>query len=77
MRGGAVMKEGDIVRLMAAGGEEIVRVVVGVRPGVLLVTTAEEYAQARRDRREPACVGFPVEYAVERLGAVDGAEAAT
>ena len=65
------MKEGDLVRLMAAGDKEIERVVVEIRPGVLLVATIEEYRQAQEEGREPSCVGFPVEFALETVGGVD------
>lgn len=70
------MKEGDLVLLRAYGGDEIVRVVVAVRPGVLHVTTREEYDAARREGRDPVCVGFPVEDALERVGAVSDGQAA-
>ena len=56
---------GYYVRLRAYGGEEIIRRVVAVKPGVVLVCKDEEYAQAQREGREPAVVGFRLEHVIE------------
>ena len=52
------MREGDLVRVKAYGGEEFVRRLVEVRGDVFLICRDEEYEAARREGREPVCVGF-------------------
>lgn len=57
------LKPGQIVRLQAAFGEQIVRRVVAVqgdwpRPDVVLVTREDEWQAARAEGYEPLAVGF-------------------
>jgi hypothetical protein len=52
------MRDGDLVRVKAYGGEELVRRLVEVRGDVVLICRDEEYEAARREGRHPVCVGF-------------------
>jgi hypothetical protein len=52
------MREGDLVRVKAYGGQELVRRLVAVRGNVYLICRDEEYEAAQRQGRQPVCVGF-------------------
>ena len=52
------MREGDLVRVKAYGGEQVTRRLVAVRGDVLLICRDEEYEAAQREGRQPVCVGF-------------------
>lgn len=52
------MKAGEMVRLRAYGGEEIVRYVLEVKGKIVIVCRQEEYEKARREGRIPVGVGF-------------------
>lgn len=51
---------GELVRVRAFGGKELIRRLVAVRQGIALVCNDEEYQAARKDNREPTCIGFRV-----------------
>ncbi|MBF7081866.1 hypothetical protein IT084_02610 [Desulfallas sp. Bu1-1] len=59
------MKPGDLVRINAYGGKELLRRVVAVttlaRRKIVCVCTEEEWQTAQEEGREPMCVGFPLE----------------
>ena len=55
------LKPGDLVRLRAFGGKEIVRRFVGQQEGTALICSEEEYKVASREGRKPECVGFPLQ----------------
>lgn len=63
------MQVGDIVRLKAFGGEEIVRQVVFVAGDHIGVCKEEEYRAAIGENREPMTVGFRVSDVIEQMGA--------
>jgi hypothetical protein len=46
------------INLLAMGGEVIRRVVVSVEGDVYFVCKREEFERAKREGREPACIGF-------------------
>jgi len=52
------MREGDLVRVRAYGGEQVMRRLVAVRGDILLICRDEEYEAAQREGRQPLCVGF-------------------
>jgi len=52
------------VTLQADRGEVIIRVLVSVENGVYFVCRIEELEAARREQREPVCIGFRREYVV-------------
>ncbi|MBI4301185.1 MAG: hypothetical protein HY664_01080 [Chloroflexi bacterium] len=60
-----MMNPGSLIRLRAYGGEEIVRRIVKINPGVVLVCKEEEYQSAQEEGREPISVGFRFEYILE------------
>lgn len=62
------MQSGDKVQLRAYGGSEITRRVVAVSGNTLLVCLEEEYRRAKKEGREPVCVGFPKEALVRARG---------
>ncbi len=53
------MREGDLVRLSAYGGEEIVRRVVLVKGDHVGVCKQQEFDRAKAEGRAPLVVGFP------------------
>jgi hypothetical protein len=55
------LKPGDLVRLRAFGGKEIVRRVVGQDGGIVRVCSEAEYKAATQAAREPESIGFPME----------------
>ena len=54
------MKAGQMIRLRAYGGQELVRRIVQVNRTHVAVCTESEFVSAQRERREPLTVGFPV-----------------
>jgi hypothetical protein len=54
------LRPGDLVRLRAFGGKEIVRRVAGQDGSIVRVCSEEEYQAAIQEKREPECIGFPV-----------------
>ncbi len=50
---------GQTVTLRSALGN-VEKSVVGVRDGIVVVTSADEYRRAKMERREPLSVGFPL-----------------
>ena len=52
------------VNLLAYGDEVILRTVVSVENGVYFVCKREEFEAAKREAREPRCIGFRKEYVV-------------
>ncbi len=59
------MKDGDLVKLSAYGGEEIVRRVVLVMPQHVGVSSDEEIEEARVQERPPRIVGFHKSLVIE------------
>jgi len=59
------MREGDLVRVKAYGGQELMRRLVEVRGDILLICRDEEYEAAQREGRQPVCVGFRKEDIIE------------
>lgn len=55
-----VLKRGTLIRVRAFGGKEIVRRFLAKRNGTVLICSDQEYQSARREKREPLCVGFPM-----------------
>jgi hypothetical protein len=53
------MVKGQRIRLIAYGGEEIIRRVVGETDSTVIVCTDAEYDSAEREGRDPKAVGFP------------------
>jgi hypothetical protein len=54
----------DKVSLVQYGDKRIVRTLVAVENGYLFVCKEEEWEAARREGREPMCIGFRAEYLV-------------
>lgn len=59
------MNEGQLVTLLADGNEVIQRQLVSVENGVLFVCKPEEFEAAKKEGREPVCIGFRREYVLE------------
>ncbi len=53
-----MIQSGQWVKLLAFGGEHIVRRVVRETDRSVVVCTDEEYDRAHRENREPQAVGF-------------------
>jgi hypothetical protein len=51
---------GELVRVKAFGGKELIRRLVAVQRGTALICNDEEYQAAKKENREPDCVGFRV-----------------
>lgn len=52
------MDEGQMIKLRAYGGKELLRRVIRVNKDILIVCSPEEYEAALLEKREPLCVGF-------------------
>ena len=65
------MKEGEMVRLRAYGGAEIVRKVIEIGTDHVVVCREEEYQRAEREGRDPIKVGFPLDTIIG-VGQVSG-----
>jgi hypothetical protein len=61
---------GQDVTLIADRDEVITRTVVSVQEGVYFVCKKEEYEKAKREGREPTCIGFRKEYVIGDRGPV-------
>lgn len=62
---------GQVVKLIADGGQMISRAVVAVENGVIFVCKKEEFDAAIEEMREPMCIGFRLEYVIEpKLGMI-------
>jgi hypothetical protein len=55
------LKRGQVVTVRDAWGSRLTRKVVEVSDLKVWVCSAEEFEKARREHREPACIGFPEE----------------
>lgn len=62
------MKLGQMVKLRAYGGEELVRVVVQLHNDTVVVCRPEEYENARLQGREPIGVGFHLKDVISKSG---------
>jgi hypothetical protein len=56
------MTAGKRITVVADKNKVLERVLVSVEDGVYFVCRDEEYDAARRDGREPVCIGFRREY---------------
>ena len=63
------MRQGDLVRLMGYNRQELVRRLVAVNGDILLICREEEYEAARRQQRDPVCVGFRRQDLISHQGA--------
>lgn len=59
------MRQGQMIKLRAYGGEVIVRRVVSLRNGTVVVCSSEEFDRAASEGREPTVVGFRLEDVVQ------------
>lgn len=62
------MKPGQMVKLRAYGGEELVRVVVRLDKKTVVVCRQDEYESARLEGREPMGVGFHLKDVISKGG---------
>ena len=53
-------KAGDLVKVRAFGGLELVRRLIELRERKAVLTTDEELKRAKEENREPIQVGFPL-----------------
>ncbi len=60
------LQNGDAIRVKTYGGRVIDRRLVEVRGRVAVVTTDEEYQAAKKEKREPICIGFPLSDVTKR-----------
>lgn len=60
------LQNGDLIRVRAYGGRAVDRRLVEVRGQTAVVTTDEEYQAAKKERREPISIGFPLSDVVKR-----------
>ncbi len=54
------MRVGEDVNVMDVHDNTLLRKVVAVEDGFVYVSRPEELEQARREDREPNCIGFPL-----------------
>ncbi len=59
------MTAGQELTLISDGDIIIKRRLVAVENGLLFVCKDEEFEAAKREKREPVCIGFRPEYVVE------------
>lgn len=52
------MKVGQMVKLRAYGGKELVRYIISIDKDIVVVCRPEEYKLAQSEGREPIGVGF-------------------
>lgn len=62
------MTEGKVINLIAYSDDVIQRRIVSVENGVYFVCKGDEYEAARREDREPVCIGFRPEYVIGMVG---------
>jgi hypothetical protein len=55
-----MIKKGALIKLRAFGGKYILRRVVGKSCGAVLICSDKEFKFAKKQGREPLCVGFPI-----------------
>ena len=65
------LKTGQIIKVRAYGGEELVRTVVKQDQDVVVICRPEEYEMARLEGREPIGVGFHMKDIVSEAPAED------
>lgn len=58
------MITGDTLSLVADGDVVIKRKLVSEENGVVYVCKEEEFDSAAKEKREPVCIGFKLEYVV-------------
>jgi len=56
------MKKGDLVLAETFSGEKVKRRVVEKEGDTVYICTEEEWLSAKKERREPLCVGFNGRY---------------
>jgi hypothetical protein len=56
---------GQVLTLLSDGDIVIKRRLVAMENGLLFVCKDEEFESAKRDHREPVCIGFRPEYLIE------------
>ena len=59
------LQKGDIVKVRALGERILTRRLVEVRGHTALICNDEEYQSAIKEKRQPTCIGFPVEAIIE------------
>ncbi len=59
------MTVGQVLTLISDKDTIIERRLVAVENGLLFVCKNEEFEAARREQREPVCIGFRPEYLIE------------
>ena len=52
------MREGDPVSVPVFGGGRCVRIVSQVIANIVVVSTKQEYEEAKREHRQPIVIGF-------------------
>jgi hypothetical protein len=57
---------GDLVRVRAFGGKELVRRLFDIRGSVALICCDEEYQKAIKEKRDPICIGFPLSDVIDQ-----------
>ena len=55
------IQPGDTVIIKTYPKEKLTRRVVAVRPPILLLTTDQEWQDFQSKKRDPICIGFPIE----------------
>jgi len=55
------MKVGQMIKLRAYGGKELVRYIISINKDIVVVCRPEEYKLAQSEKREPIGVGFHLE----------------
>lgn len=65
--GVTIMQKGDLIRVRAFGGKELIRRLIEVKDSVVLICKEEEYLAAQKEGREPTCVGFHIEDVIESM----------
>jgi hypothetical protein len=59
------LQKGDVVKVRALGERILTRRLVEVRGHTALICNNEEYQKALKEKRQPTCIGFPLEAIVE------------
>jgi hypothetical protein len=59
------MTAGQVLTLLADEDVVITRRLVAVENGLLFVCKDEEFEAAKREKREPTCIGFRPEYLIK------------
>ena len=61
------MRVGQMVKLRAYGGKELVRYVISINNDIVVVCSPEEYKLAQSEGREPKGVGFHLNDVISEL----------